>query len=198
MEGHCTRGRPLILRRQACAPTCQSSPSLRVVACAYSALARYCARFLWGRGPACTCSALARHCARSLRGRVPARAPPTRARPKPSRRHPVHTLRKGTARARCRRSFGVRPVLPRASPPSHCAWWLARVARLRATALALSGDEAQHAHFRRARAPSQAGDTRPIPYRRALHEREAAVPLAPGPRFHVPALPLTARGGLRV
>ena len=250
MEGHCTSGRPPFLRRQAPAPTCQPSLSLRVVACACSALARHCALSLWGTRPstcasdararrakpatlgpytmeghctsgrppflrrqapaptcqpslslrvvACACSALARHCALSLWGRGPARALPTRARAAPSRRHSVHTPWKGTARAGGRRSFGARPLLPRASPPSHCAWWLARVARLRATALSLSGDEAQHVRFRRARAPRQAGDTRSIHHGRALHEREAAVPSAPGPCSHVPALPLTARGGLRV
>ena len=178
MEGHCTHGRPPFLRRQACAPTCQPSLSLRVVACA--------------------CSALACHCARSLRGGGLARAPPTRARPKPSRRHPVDTLRKNTARARGRRFFGARPALPRASPPSHCAWRLARVARWRATALALSGDETQHLRFRRARVPRQAGDILAIHHGKALHEREAAVPSAPGPFSHVPALPITARGGLHV
>ena len=71
------------------------------------------------------------------------------------------------------------PVLPRASPAPYCARWLARVARLRATALALSGDEAQHVRFRRARAPRRAGDTRSTHHGRALHEREAAVPSAP-------------------
>ena len=70
-------------------------------------------------------------------------------------RHSVHTLWKGTARARGRRSVGARPLLPRASLPSHCAWWLARVARLRSTALALVGDEAQHGRFRRARAAAR-------------------------------------------
>jgi len=71
------------------------------------------------------------------------------------------------------------PVHPRASPAPHCARWLARVARLRATALALSGDEAQHVRFRRTRAPHRAGDTRSTHYGRALHEREAAVPSVP-------------------
>ena len=141
------------------APTCQPCSSLREVACACSALARHCARSLWGRGPA--------------------RALPTRARAAPRWRHSFHALWKGTARARSRRSFGARPVLPRASPVPHFARWLARVARLRATALALSGDEAQHVRFRRARAPRRAGGTRSMHYGRALHEREAAVPSAP-------------------
>ena len=141
------------------APTCQPCPSLREVACACSALARLCARSLWGRGPA--------------------RALPTRARAAPRWRHSLHALWKGTARARSRRSFGARPVLPRASPAPHFARWLARVARLRASALALSGDEAQHVRFRRARAPRRAGDTRSTHHGRALHEREAAVPSAP-------------------
>ena len=43
-------------------------------------------------------------------------------------------------------------VLPRASPGPHFARWLARAPRLRATAFALSWEEAQHARFRRARA----------------------------------------------
>ena len=123
MEGHCTSERPPFRRRQAPAPTGQPSLSLRVVACACSALALYCgARSRWGRGPA-----------RAL--------PPARAAAR--WRHSGHTLWKGTARARGRRSVGARPLLPRASLPSHCAWWLARVARLRTTeALALSADEA--------------------------------------------------------
>ena len=129
MEGHCTSEKPPFLRRQARAPTCQPCLSLREVACACSALARHCARSLWGRGAA--------------------RALPTRARPRRAGEHSFHALWKGTARARSRRSFGARPVLPRASPAPHFARWLARVARLRATALALSGDEAQHVRFRR-------------------------------------------------
>ena len=70
-------------------------------------------------------------------------------------------------------------VLPRASPGPYFARWLARIARLRATALALSGDEAQHVRFRRARAPRRAGDTHFTYYGSALHEREAAVPSTP-------------------
>ena len=249
MEGHCMSGRPPFLRRQAPAPTCQPSLSLRVVACACSALARHCALSLWGTRPstcasdararrakpatlgpytmeghctsgrppflrrqapaptcqpslslrvvACACSALARHCALSLWGRGPARALPTRARAAPSRRHSVHTPWKGTARAGGRRSFGARPLLPRASPPSHRAWWLARVARLRHCALSLWGRGPARALPTRARAaPSRRHSV--IHHERALHEREAAVPSAPGPCSHVPALPLTARGGLRV
>ena len=75
------------------------------------------------------------------------------------------------------------PVLPHASPSPHFATWLARVARLRATALALSGDEAQHVCFRRARASRRTGDTRSMHYGRALHERK--------PLFlrHQPVLP---------
>ena len=103
-------GRAVTARTLYCAvpaPTCQPSLSLRVVACA--------------------CSALALSCARSL-------------------------------------SLGARPS---------------------------TGASA-------ARAPRRAGDTRSIRNGRALHEREAAVPSAPGPCSHVPALPLIARGGLRV
>ena len=101
---------------------------------------------------ACACSALARHCARSLWGRGPALVLLTRARAAPNWRHSLHALWKGTARAGGRRSFGARHVLPRGSPAPHRARRLARVARLRATALALlSGDEAQHVRFRCAR-----------------------------------------------
>ena len=159
------------------APTCQPWPLLREVACAYSPLARHCARSLWGRGPA--------------------RALPTRACTAQSRGHSVYAPWKGTARARSHRSFGARPVLPRASPAPHCARWLARVARLRATALALSGDEAQHVRFRRARAA--------LRWRHSVHTRWKGTARARSRRFfgaspcsHVPALPSTARGGLRV
>ena len=96
-EGLCTSERPPFLRRQAGAPMCKPSLSLRVVACACSALARHCARSPWGRGPA--------------------RALLTRARAAPSRERSDHVPRNGTARARGRRSFGARPVLPRASLP---------------------------------------------------------------------------------
>ena len=58
-----------------------------------------------------------------------------------------------------RRFFCARPLLPRASPPSHCAWRLKRVARLRSSALALSGDEVLHGRFRRARALRSAEGT---------------------------------------
>ena len=177
-EGHCTSGRPPFLRRQVRAPTRQRCLSLRVVCCVCGALARHCARSLWGQGLA--------------------RALPTRARAAPSWRHSDYAPWNDTTQARSRRSFGARPVLPRASPASHRARWLARVARLRASAIALCWDEAQHVRLRRVRAPRQVGVTLPTQYGRALHEREAAVPSAPGPCFHVPALPLTARGGLRV
>ena len=70
-------------------------------------------------------------------------------------------------------------VLPRASPGPYFARWLACVACLRATALALSGNEAQHVRFRRARALRCAGDTRFMHHERAVHERGAAVPSAP-------------------
>jgi hypothetical protein len=111
VEGHCTSERPPFLRRQTRAPTCQPWLSQREVACACSVLARLCARSLWGRGPA--------------------RALPTRARAAPSWRRSLHALLKSTARARGGRSFGARPVLPRANPAPHCARSLARVARLR-------------------------------------------------------------------
>jgi len=163
--------------RQARAPTCQISLSLRVVAYAFSALARLCARSLWGGGPA--------------------RAPPTRV-----RRAALATLAPRTIEDH---STSERPpflrrqlVLPHASPAPDCARRLARVACLRASALALSGDEAQHVRFRSARAPRRAGDLRSSHYGRALHEREAAVPSAAGLCSRMPALPLTARGGLRV
>ena len=63
--------------------------------------------------------------------------------------------------------------------------------RLRATAIALSGKEAQHVRFRRARAPRRAGGTCSICFGKALHKREASslrckavLPRASaGPRF---------------
>ena len=70
------------------------------------------------------------------------------------------------------------PVLPRASPAPHCARWLARVARLRVSALALSRDEASTCASD-VRAPRRAGDTYSTHCGTALHEREAAVPSAP-------------------
>ena len=82
-------------------------------------------------------------------------------------------------------------VLPCASLGSHLVRWLARVARLRATALTLSGEEAQHVPFRPARVLGRARRTRFMRYGRALHKREAAflrckavLPRASsGPRF---------------
>jgi hypothetical protein len=153
--------------------------------------APHCARWL------AACSALARHCARSLWGRGPARALPTRARAAPSRRHSLNTPWKGTARAKGRRSVGARPLLSRASFLSHCAWWLARVARLRATALALSGDEAQHGRFRRARAAPRWRHLLHAPWKGTARARSRRS-FGASPCSHVPALPLTARGGLRV
>ena len=89
------------------------------------------------------------------------------------------------------------PVLPRASPAPHFARWLARVARLRAAALALSGDEAQYVRFRRACAA--------LRWRHSPHARWKGTARArsrrsfgASPFSHVPALPITARGGLRV
>ena len=141
---------------------------------------------------ACACSALARHCARSLWGRGPARALPTRA-----RRAALATLAPRTMEGHCtseRPPFLRRqPVLPRVSPAPHSARWLARVARLRATALALSGDEAQHVRFRRARAAPR--------WRHSFHTRRKGTARArsrrsfgASPCSHVPAIPLTARG----
>ena len=46
-------------------------------------------------------------------------------------------------------------VLPHASPGPHFARWLARAVRLRASALALSGEEAQHARYLRTRAATR-------------------------------------------
>jgi len=224
MEGHCTSERPPFLRRQACAFTCQPCPSLSEVARACSALARLCARSLWGRGPARALPTRARRAAlatlapRTLKGHCTSERPAfllrkpvlPRASPAPHcarwlarvarlrvsalalsgdeaqhvrfRRTAPATLAPRTLERHCtseRPPFLLRqPVLPRASPAPHCSRWLARVARLRISALALSGDEAQHVCFRRARAPRQAGDTRSMHYGRALHEREAAVPWA--------------------
>ena len=229
MEGHCTSERLPFFRRQARAPTCQPCPSLREVACAYSALARNCARSLWGRGPARALPTRARRAAlatlapHTMQGHCTSEKPPfhrrqlmlprvspgphcaswlarvarlrvsslafsrdeaqhvrfRRACAAPRWQLTLHALWKGTARARGCRSFGARPVLPRASPAPHSARWLARIARLRATALALSGDEAQHVRFRRAHAPLRAGDTCFTHLGWALYEREAAVPSAP-------------------
>jgi len=72
-------------------------------------------------------------------------------------------------------SFGARPCFHVQSPGHHFVRWLARVARLRATALALCWEEAQHVRFRRARAPRRARGTRSMPYGKALHKREAAL-----------------------
>ena len=172
IKGHCTSGRPPFRRRQAPAPSCQPSLSLRVAACACSALARHCARSLWGRGPA--------------------RALPTRA-----RRAALATLAPRTVEGHCtsEKSPFLRrqPVLPRASPSPHCARWLARVARLRVSALALSEDEAQHVRFRRARAAPR--------WRHPFHalwkgtaRARSRRSFGASPCSHVPALPLTARG----
>ena len=82
MKGHCTSGRPPFRRRQAPAPTCQPSLSLRVVACACSALARHCARSLWGRGPARALPTRARRAAlaalapRTVEGHCTSEKPP--------------------------------------------------------------------------------------------------------------------------
>ena len=97
----------------------------------------------------------------------------------PRWQHSRRALSKNTAQARRRRSFGARPVLPRASPARYFARWVACVARLLATALALCGDKAQHMLFRRELAPRQAGDTRSTHVEKTLHEREAAVPAPP-------------------
>ena len=101
--------------------------------------------------------------------------------------------------------FRCKAMLPRASPGPHLVRWLARVARLRDTALALCWEEAQHARFRRARAPRHAGDNRLVCYRRALYKREAALfrckamlsRVSAGPHLvrwlaHVARLPATA------
>ena len=124
-----------------------------------------------------------------------ARALPTRV-----RRAALATLAPRTMKGHCTSEkppfLRRQPVLPHASPPSHCARWLARVACLPASALTLSGDEAQHVRFRRACAPRRAGDTRSMQLERALHERKAAVPSAPGPCSRMPVIPLTLRGGL--
>ena len=176
MEGHCTSKRPPFLRRQARAPTCQPCLSQRETACARSALPCHCSLSLWGRGPAC--------------------ALPTRARAAPSREHSVYALWRGTARVRGRRSFGASPCPHVPASLSLRVVACACSALARHCALSLSGDEAKRVRFRCARAPRRAGDSRSVHYGRALHEQEAAVPSAPGPCSHVPALPLTARDGL--
>ena len=72
-------------------------------------------------------------------------------------------------------SFGARPCSHVQSPGPHLWRWLARVARLRATALALCWKEAHHVRFQRARAPRRARGTRTLRYGKARHKREAAV-----------------------
>jgi len=72
-------------------------------------------------------------------------------------------------------SFGARPCFHVQSPGPHFVRWLARVACLRATALALCWEEAQHVRFRRARAPRRARGTCSMRHRVALHKREAAL-----------------------
>ena len=85
----------------------------------------------------------------------------------------LHAPRKGTARARSRPP-SVQGRAPCASLGPHLVRWLARVARLQATALALSGEEAQHVPFRPAHVPGRARRTRFMRCGRALHKREAA------------------------
>ena len=179
MEGHCTSERPPFRRRQAPAPTGQPSLSLRVVACACSALALYCgARSRWGRGPA-------------------------RALPRRARRGALATLGPYAMEGHC---TSERPPFRRRQAPAPTGQpsLSLRVVACACSALVLYCG----ARSRWGRGPARAlpprarrrraGDTRAIRYGRALHEREAAVPSAPGPCSHGPALPLTARGGLRV
>ena len=130
MEGHCTSEKPPFLRRQPVFPRASPAPDF----------ARWLARVALARLRAC-----------SLWGRGPARALPTRA-----RLAALATLTPRTMEGHCTSEkppfLRRQPVLPRASPASDFARWLARVARLHASALALSGGEAQHVRFRRARA----------------------------------------------
>ena len=92
-----------------------------------------------------------RHCAPSLLGGGAARALPTCA-----RRATLAALAPCAVEGHCLSEeppFLLRKaVLPRASPGPQLVRWVLRVARLRATALALSGEKAQHARFRRAHA----------------------------------------------
>ena len=158
------------------APTCQPCPSLREVACACSALERLCTGSLWGRGLA--------------------RALPTRA-----RRTALATLGPRTMEGHCTSEkppfLRRQPKLPHARRAPHCARWLARVARLRASVLVLSGDEAQHVRFRRTHAPPR--------WRQSIHalwngtaRARSRRSFGTRPCSHMPALPLTSRGGLRV
>ena len=81
-------------------------------------------------------------------------------------------------------------VLPRASPCPHLVRWVARVARLRATALALSWEEAQHARLRRARAAPRWLHSVHALWKATAPARSR--PLAGArPCSHVPALALT-------
>ena len=89
------------------------------------------------------------------------------------------------------------PVLPHASPAPHCARSLSRVARLRASVLALSGDEAQLARLLRARAAPRRAQSMHVLWKgtaRAGGRRSFGA----RPCSHMPVLPLTARGRLRV
>ena len=87
----------------------------------------------------------------------------------------LHTLRKGTARARGRpssvegRAPTCQPWRSLREPACACN------ALVRATALPLSWEEAQHARLSRVRAANCAGCCRSMPYGRAVHEREAAL-----------------------
>ena len=86
-------------------------------------------------------------------------------------------------------------VLPRASPAPHIARWLTRIARLRATALALSGTRpsTRACRARARRAALAAIDSCTMEGHRTS---EKAPFFGARPCSHEPALLLTARGGL--
>ena len=116
------RSRPSSMQDNAL--TCQPWPSLGEVACVCSALARHCVQSLLGGGAACSLATRARA----------AVTDGTR-----SMRHERALHKRETALLR------REAMIPRASSGPHLVRWLARVARLRATALALCWEEAQHA-----------------------------------------------------
>ena len=144
-----------LLRCKTVLPRAKPWPSLGEVGCACSALAR----------PLRSLSVSRRRsmCAFDARGRRAALAATG-----PCAMEGSCTSEKPT-------SFGARPCSHVQSPGPHLVRWVARVARLLATALALCWEEEQHVRFRRARTPRHAGGTCSMRYGRALHKREAAL-----------------------
>ena len=131
MEGHCMSKRPPFLRRQA---LCYHVHALPLIARGGFRVWRACAplrSLSLGTRPSKYDSD-----ARARRAKPATVGPYTMERRCTSQRPP--SLRRLARSPTCQRS-------------SHCVWWVARVARSRATAITLSGDEAQQVRFRRAR-----------------------------------------------